>query len=270
MAVPEHLPLAPYGEPGLSALASQLATGAHPLGPQAAEQVLWQRHLEQHDPVAREELILLHLPYARAVAAGLYRQHVHHEVDLQEYVQWATLGLIEALDRYDPARGAQFKTYAHARMKGAVRNGLEHISERQEQISLHRKLASERLAAAQGERCLVDASRASSGLIGTMAEISAGLILSFMLDDTGMLDTPGQALPDGCYESVAFKHEQQRLHHLIALLTPREQSVVRLHDLQGLTYEDIAQSLGITKGRVSQLHEQALTRLRKLVQPSRS
>jgi RNA polymerase sigma factor for flagellar operon FliA len=267
MVAPNPMPQAPYGEPELSTLASQVAAGIHPPEPQAAEHSLWQRHLEQHDLVAREELILIHLPYARAVAAGLYRQHVHHEVDLQEYVQWATLGLIEAVDRYDPDRGAQFRTYAHSRMQGTIRNGLEHISERQEQISLHRKLAAERLAAAQGERRMADASRSPSGLIGAMAEISAGLILSFMLDDTGMLDTPGHALPDGCYESLAFKHERQRLHHLIGLLTPREQAVVRLHDLQGLTYEDIAQSLGITKGRVSQLHEQALTRLRKLIQP---
>jgi RNA polymerase sigma factor for flagellar operon FliA len=48
-------------------------------------------------------------------------------------------------------------------------------------------------------------------------------------------------------------------------LTPREQAVVRMHYLQGMTYEDIAATLRITKGRVSQLHQQALERLRRLL-----
>jgi RNA polymerase sigma factor for flagellar operon FliA len=88
-----------------------------------------------------------------------------------------------------------------------------------------------------------------------------------VLDDTGMLQAAEQALPDGCYESVAFKQERKRLWALVGQLTLREQAVVRLHYFQGLTYEDIAQSLDITKGRVSQLHGQALGRLRKLMAP---
>lgn len=91
------------------------------------------------------------------------------------------------------------------------------------------------------------------------------MILSFMLDDTGMLQDQDGALPDACYQSIEYAEQRQRLHSLIGQLTPREQSVVRMHYLQGLTYEYIAQTLGITKGRVSQLHEQALHRLRKLM-----
>ena len=227
--------------------------------------MLWQRHRDQHDAQAREELIMRHLPYARSVAGGLYRQHVHHEVELQDYVQWATLGLIEALDRYDPARGALFTTYAYARMQGAIRNGLEHISERQEQYALHRKLRAERVAAAQFERDVADEGAGDHHLVGDMVEIAAGLMLSVLLDDTGMLQAEDQAVPDGCYESVAFKQERKRLRVLISQLTPREQAVVRLHYFQGLTYEYIAQSLDITKGRVAQLHGQALGRLRTLI-----
>jgi RNA polymerase sigma factor for flagellar operon FliA len=260
----------PYGLADLAVAAASF--GQPPDLPDAEarqhqEAGLWQRHRDQHDPQAREELILRYLPYAKAVAGGLYRQHIHHEAEFQEYVQWATLGLIEALDRYDPQRGAQFTTYAHARIQGAIRNGLAHISERQEQTSLHRRLRAERAAAAQLQPGLADRSAADQHLVGNMAEIAAGLMLSLLLDDTGMLQTAEQALPDGCYESVAFKHERKRLWALVGQLTPREQAVVRLHYLQGLTYEDVAQSLGITKGRVAQLHGQALGRLRKLMAP---
>jgi RNA polymerase sigma factor for flagellar operon FliA len=277
MAVGDSLSHAPYGAPELAALAAAQAgergkssedlEAARQASEQMAEARLWQRHIELKDAQAREDLILLHLPYAKAVAGGLYRQHTHHETEFKEYVQWATLGLIEALDRYDPQRGAQFRTYAHARMLGAMRNGLAHVSERQEQITLHRKLAAERLAALEGVRDMASQAVSGAELMRGMAEISAGMMLTFMLDDTGMMASESSALPDGCYESLAFKDEQQRVRGLIGQLTPREQSVIRLHYLQGLAFTDVAQALGITKGRVSQLHEQALTRMRKLLQP---
>lgn len=274
MAGFEPVAQAPYGAPELAPLAARqeagrdAATEAPGLpGGVPGEALLWMRHRDQGDASAREELILLHLPYARAVAGGLFRLHVHHDAEFQEYVQWATVGLIEAVDRYDPNRGAQFRTYAHLRMQGAIRNGLEHATERQEQISLHRKLTAERLSAARQGKSLGASGTSTADLFRDVAEVSALLMLTFMLDDTGMLQDEGSSLPDHCYESLAFKDEQKRLRERISHLTPREQSVVKLHYFQGLTCEDIARTLGITKGRVSQLHEQALVRLRKLIAP---
>jgi RNA polymerase sigma factor for flagellar operon FliA len=265
MAVTDPHVQAPYGVPELAVPAAGAA--AAPVDEQRlAEDLLWQRHA-QGDAQAREALILRFLPYARSVAAMLYRQHVHHETEYREYVQWATLGLIEALDRYDPNRGARFTTYAHLRMLGVIRNGLEHISERQEQIGLRRRLAAERVAAVKRGRSLAPDEVPDQQLLTEMADVAVGLMLSFMLEETGMVQGPDSALPDGCYEAVAFKHEQRRLHELLPQLTPREQAVIRLHYLQGLAYDEIAKSLGITKGRISQLHEQALVRLRKLLAP---
>ncbi len=275
MSVSRGLDPAPYGSPELAALAAAQAAKRDPAADNAqaqrredrqlAESLLWQRHFEQRDLQAREELILLHMPYAKAVAGGLYRQHSHHETEFLEYVQLATLGLIEALDRYDPGRGAQFKTYAHARMLGAIRSGLEHLSERQEQIALNRKLTSERMAAVQRGQAIGAPGAAPESLLRDMADLGASMVLTFMLEDTAMLQSGESALPDGCYESLVYKNEQQRVRDLVGQLTPREQSVVRLHYLQGLRFNDIADTLGITRGRVSQLHEQALARLRKLV-----
>jgi RNA polymerase sigma factor for flagellar operon FliA len=262
---------APYGSLELARLAAEeqlrSATGserdAGKLGQavrQDAEAVLWERYRSQGDLEARERLIMLHLPYAKAVAAGLYSKHVHHEAAFEDYLQWATVGMIEALDRYDPSRGAQFRTYAHTRMQGAIRDGLEHISDRQEQISLHRKLIAERVAAVKGGAELDSSSR----LLETMAEVSMGMILSFMLDDTGMIMDESSSLPNQCYEQLEFKQEKARIHSLLGQLTERQQAVIRMHYLQGLTYELIAQTLGISRPRIAQLHAQALQNLRKL------
>jgi RNA polymerase sigma factor for flagellar operon FliA len=265
---------APYGVAALGELAGRVGAAGARAGTQEqadrelAESVLWGRHREDRDAGARESLILLYLPYARTVAAGLYRQHVNHEVEFREYVQWATLGLIEALDRYDPARGAKFTTYAFTRIQGSIRNGLEHISERQEQLGLQRRLVAERVDAARRGRDLSAAAVPAANLLGEMADIGTALVLSFMLDETGMLQGPADTLPDGCYEALSFRQEQRRLRDMLQHLTPREQSVIRLHYMQGMTYDDVAQALRITKGRVAQLHQQAIARLRRLLDPS--
>lgn len=253
----------PYGASQLGSLAAQAGRGTSPYDRnEAAVAALWKRHVEAGDADAREALIMMHLPYARAVAAGLYGKHVNHEAEFDEYMQWATLGLIEALDRYDPERGAQFTTYAFVRIQGAIRDGLTHISDRQEQLSLHRRLMAERSAAV--ERSVAVELGTGGEAFDRLARVSVGLMLTFFLDGTGMVHDEDGALPDSCYGTLALKQSRKQVHELIGYLTPREQSVVKLHYLQGLTYSEIGSVLNITRGRISQLHEQALTRLRRL------
>lgn len=271
MSVASH-PSAPYGDLALGDLAARVGAARQPVGEQAqadrelAEAVLWERHLGERDLQAREALILLYAPYARTVAAQLFRQHVRHEVEFAEYVQWATVGMIEALDRYDPSRGAKFSTYAWTRIQGAIRNGLEHISERQEQLTLHRRLVAERVEAARAEAGLSARDVPDDELLARMADVGTTLVLSFMLDESNLLQAPADTLPDGCYESLAFKQEKRRLQDMLQHLTPREQAVIRMHYLQGMTYQETADVLRITKGRVAQLHQQALGRLRRLLE----
>jgi RNA polymerase sigma factor for flagellar operon FliA len=270
----DSFPQAPYGVAALGELAGRVGSTApgsarrEQADRDLAEPVLWSRYREDRDEQARESLILMYLPYARTIAAGLFKQHVNHEVEFREYVQWATLGLIEALDRYDPGRGAKFTTYAYTRIQGSIRNGLEHISERQEQLGLQRRLVAERVEAARRGRDLSEQGVPAAELLGEMADIGSVLILSFMLDETGMVQGPADALPDGCYETLAFRQEQRRLSDMLQHLTPREHAVIRMHYMQGMTYEDVAATLRITKGRVAQLHQQALVRLRRLLDTS--
>ncbi|QHI99155.1 sigma-70 family RNA polymerase sigma factor [Xylophilus rhododendri] len=262
---------APYGAPELGpAAARQSLSSAEETAAQQRqlqrdiEAGLWRRHIEQQDAEARERIIMLHLPYARVIATGLFCRHGYHGIEFAEYLQLATLGLIEAVDRYDPTRGAQFRTYAHRRMQGTIHDGLEHISEQQEQLALKRRLVAERIAAA---KAALPAGKLHDGpaLMEDMAEVAVGLMLGFMLDGTGMYQDDTAGIPDGGYRALCFKQERQRVLDLLGQLTQREQSVIRLHYLQGLPFESIARSLALTKGRISQLHEQALRKLRLLL-----
>lgn len=195
--------------------------------------------------------------------AGDSVSRVDLSAEYREYVRWATIEVIEALGHCDPNRGAKFRDHAYARLLGAIRDGLEHVSERTAQIGLHRLARAQRAGATRRRRDPVDpAAQSAAEPTSDLADISAGLLLSFMLDDAAAPSRAGAARPlDRGGESPAFAREQQRLRELIARLTPREQAVVGLHYLQGLAYDEIALALRIQKHRISQLHEQALVKL---------
>ncbi|SFO54238.1 RNA polymerase sigma factor for flagellar operon FliA [Variovorax sp. PDC80] len=244
---------------------------------------LWQRWRDRADPEARELLIGHYLPYARMMAATLYGRRTHDEVEFADYLQYARVGLLEAIDRYDPTQGAQFKTFAARRVQGAMLNGLASFTEKNQQISVRMRLRQERLEAvkqAAAEAAPDDApatassspSRSADALFRYLAEVGIGLALGVMLEDTGMVDAQafdGEAHAPSPEVSYFRKSEIDRLRSVVRSLVDRlgeqQRTVIRHHYLQEVPFDDIAAMMGVTRGRVSQLHRQALLRLRELL-----
>ncbi len=228
----------------------------------AGEATLWQRWTEARDEQARDLLARHYQDYARALAAQLYGRRSSDEFEFDEYLQFATVGMLESLDRFDPSHGAVFKTFATRRITGAVLSGLASLSERQEQIVLRRRVGEERTASLAGDRLAHDDPEA---ILRELAGIGVGLALGYILDGTGMMEGGERALPDNTYSRIELKQFQERIKHVLKGLTPREQDVIRLHYFQSKSFDEVGEQLGLTKGRISQLHKQALARLRGLV-----
>ncbi|GAB7541620.1 sigma-70 family RNA polymerase sigma factor [Cupriavidus sp. 8B] len=213
------------------------------------------------DDAARELLSAHYLPYARAQAAKLYARRTHDGFEFDEYLQFAVVGLMESLERYSPDHGAQFKTFATPRIIGAMLNGLERLSERQQQIGLRRRLAAERTASlAAGALSEGNAQR----LLRELGDIGVGVALGILLEGTGMLVDHDEGLPDNAYSRVELRQLRLQIWRLVENLTPRERDVIRLHYQQLKPFEEIAIELQLTRGRVSQLHQQGLKRLHSL------
>jgi RNA polymerase sigma factor for flagellar operon FliA len=227
------------------------------------EDLLWQQLCIHSNQAARSTLIALHLPYARIVAARLYAVRRHDAVEFNDYLQMASVALLESLDRYDPQRGARFRTFALHRMFGAIRSGLERQTEIQQQISAQQRLRSERLSLSQevARPTLADAGQ----LFSYLAEVGIGLALGAVLDGAPGLIDLGQNVPDQHYERLELKQFTRRLVYLIEQLSARERQVIQRHYLQGLRFDEIASQLDISRSRVSQLHYQGLAHLRLLL-----
>src|SRR3569833_1729272 len=92
------------------------------------ETELWHRWIAQRERLAREALLQMRLSWARLVARDVYLKVRVRGAEWADYVQNATVGLLEAIDRYQPERGVDFRTYARRRVRGSVFNGLRHLA----------------------------------------------------------------------------------------------------------------------------------------------
>ena len=223
------------------------------------ESRLWSTWRERGDMAAREELVALHLGFARIMAGKLYARRATDEIEFDEYLQMASVGLLESVDRYDPQFGASFRTYASHRIQGAILSGIEASTERQRQLALKRRVRKERLEllGRQGEES------GQEETFSRLADIAVGLAIGFMLDDLGMYQSGEGIYGDNAYAAEEMRQLESRLDKLVRELPERESKVIRQHYFQQVPFDEIAASMGLTKGRISQIHLRALTMLKE-------
>jgi RNA polymerase sigma factor FliA len=231
------------------------------------ERALWRRLREEGDTSAREIILMHYLPFAKILAAKVYSRRRHDEFEFGEYVQFGTVGLLESVSRFDPERGVKFKTFAGRRIIGSILNGLEHLSEKQEQISFRHRLHSQRLESIRGKQ--PDGSN-SEELFGYLAQVAIGLALGYILEDSGMFQKRNSSYMSNGYASVETSQLRERMNSLLDKLPERERRVLKYHYMNHVPFEEIAGILSVTKGRVSQIHKHAIELLREALKEVRS
>lgn len=221
------------------------------------EATLWAA-LQQGDPAARQSLIAAYLPFARILAAKVYARRIEQDLEFEEYLQFATLGMIEAVDRFDAGLGVLFRTYAAHRISGAIRNGLEHLSEKRQQIATRQRLLEERRQSG------LAAEQHSGDVFQQLAEMAIGLALGYMLDDAAAYQHPDAVQPEQLYNASELRQLRERVLKLVAGLPPQEKLVIKYHYLQQQSFTEIADTMQLSKGRISQIHRRALQLLREM------
>jgi RNA polymerase sigma factor FliA len=214
----------------------------------------------------RDELVALYWPMLRKIAGSLFSQRYFDGVPFEEYLQMGAVGLLHALDRYDPDKGAKFETYAQYRIKGAIMSGLEKATEVNQQVVTLRRLARERIDSFTGSGCeplSQDGLSPSLSPFDRLVEVSLGLAVSFMLDDSGLFQSGEGTSWDNGESNLAYKQLLQKLQVALTALSDKELAVLDSHYFQHESFEAIAMRLALTKGRVSQLHRNALLKLRQ-------
>jgi RNA polymerase sigma factor for flagellar operon FliA len=219
------------------------------------EAALWRRYRTEADPAAKEALASHYLGFAQILAGKVYSSRYHDEIEFAEYMQFASVGLLEALERFNPALGVKFKTFAGRRIIGAMLNGLETVTEKQQQIAFRKRIASERLESLKEGRA---AKPQPDELFHQLAQMAVGLALGYMLDDSSMYRHRNATYSQTGYEAVELEQLQKRVRGLVEDLPERERKVIKYHYMNQFQFDEIAGLMGVTKGRISQIHKHAI------------
>lgn len=228
----------------------------------AADRSLWQRFVTDRGEALRQALAARYTPLARTLAARLYALRFDAGLEFPDYHHFGMVGLLECIDRFDPDRGVRFESYATPHVRGTIADGVAALSERQRQATVRRQVLRERT------RSLADAPPADTqpqAALARVADVAIGLALGFMLEDSGMFLDPHAepGLADGTYRSAELRSTCLLVNDSLAHLAAPERRVLSLHYLQGMPFTDIADELGLTRGRISQLHRAGLAGLQR-------
>jgi RNA polymerase sigma factor for flagellar operon FliA len=240
-------------------------------------QTLWLEYRRTKDQGLRDRLILTYAPLVKYVAGRLGSGLPAH-VDEGDLVSYGLLGLIGAIERYEPDRDVKFETYAIARIKGAIIDELRAMdwvprSVRSRAREIERAIAQleakigraptdEEIAGKVGitveelEDSLTDIARSSIAALDELWTVSDGG------DQVALIDTVEDADAPDPQNSLSQTEQREAIADAIARLPEREKLVVTLYYYEELTLREIGEVLGVTESRVSQLHTKAILRLK--------
>jgi RNA polymerase sigma factor for flagellar operon FliA len=233
------------------------------LRPDAADTArMWAYFVDSRDADVRAQLVAAYQGFARIMAAKLYARRVYAAMEFADYLQYATVGLLEAIDRFEPQRGFKFETYAASRINGAMLDGIAASSEIQQQIVARRQIMAQRVALLNE----AEAPTTASAVFARLAELAIGLAVGFALEDSGMHSAAEGDYADNSYAGVELKQLQARVKAALTGLATRQRHVIEAHYLQHQPFEAVATAMGLSRGRIAQLHKEALGNLRARLQ----
>lgn len=221
-----------------------------------SEQILWERWRAGHDRFARDSLVLMYSPWSRMVARDVFMRIRFLGDAWSDCTQNALIGLLESVDRFDPNRGIKFQSYARHRVRGAVFNGLRHLRERLAQSDRtrdHASMITDRIDSFE---------EGGSDPFEEFVSTVAGLGLGFLLD---IRSFPDHLASNDVYAELEKVELGAAIASALEQLAERDRSIITLHYYHHMNFVDIASHLGVTKGRVSQLHKRILGQLRTML-----
>ena len=224
----------------------------------------------------REEVLRRYLPLVRRVVQRLAVRKPPH-IELDDLVSWGIVGLLDAIEKYNPKKEALFSTYAQFRIRGAILDHLRSLdwvprSVRQKAALIEK--VSHELEGREGRPATEEEIAHELELsLGQYQELlgKVGEMTLFSLEDLGFGSGEERLAQDADDDEADADPlrallSQERVHLVadaIGQLPEREKVVVGLYYNEDLTMKEVGGVMGLTESRVSQLHSQAMLRLKR-------
>lgn len=236
---------------------------------------LLQDYMYSRDEAVRNEIVLKNLGLVRSCALALRNTYVKFG-DVDDVVNEGVIALMEAIETYDPERGAKFETYATLRIRGAI---IDYVRSQDWIPRSVRKFARDldnanSVLYNQYNRMPTNAELSEylemteEKLLKCMAEASTTVTLSFeeLLYEDNFEKHPASA--GEATDAGVLREECRRvIAQAIDSLKEKEKQVITLYYYKNMKYSDIAKTLGISESRVCQINTKATLTLKTLLEP---
>jgi RNA polymerase sigma factor FliA len=224
---------------------------------------IWAEYRATGEAGLRNRLVLQYAPLVKYVA-GRLRTRMPDSVDPDDLVSDGVLGLMDAIERFEPARGLSFQTFAVPRIRGAIIDGMR-------SMDFVPRSVRDKLRAVQRAQVLLEE---RLGRVPEDTEVAReiGIPVQQLRDLSRQANSNHASLDDFDLAdelSSAADHQVEQgdvnasLMRVVDQLAERDQVIIALYYFEGLTLAEIGQVLGVTESRVSQVHRRATTTLRE-------
>jgi len=228
----------------------------------------------------REGFILEYLPLVRGIA-GRIKSRVPAHLELEDLVNAGVLGLLDAMEKFDPGKNTRFRTYAEFRIRGAILDELRakdwlprSIRDKVNQIesavqSLEKRLSRAPKVKEVAQELGLSLEQAHFWLAryGTMNLVNLDELLErTRLRSEALEEWLLDSKSGNPFEATLGKELRKIVTDELENLPEIEKKMLSLYYLENLNLKEIGEVLGVTEGRVSQIHTQALIKLRQRVQ----
>lgn len=238
---------------------------------------LFAQYKETNDPEVRDQLIMSHLNLVRFLAS----KFKNRGEPLDDLIQVGTIGLIKAIDRFEPDRGLEFTTYATPTIMGEIKR---HFRDKGWSVRVPRRLQELSAKINQVTDDLTKELQRSPSIeeIAQRLETTVEEVLEAMESSSAYSSVPlegGSSGADGDEtpsiidqyvtedEDLAGSDDRIVLEEAIRDFSPREQEIIRMRFVEGLTQVEIAEKLNISQVQVSRLLRRNLKRIQEKIDP---
>lgn len=236
------------------------------------KQKLWDEYSKKHTPELREKIIIEYAGLVKIVA-GRLSIYLGYNVEYDDLVGYGTFGLIDAIDKYDLAKGVKFETYASLRIRGSILDQIRKMDwiprtlrQKQKRIdAAYQKLENESGRTVSEEEIAVELDISVDELESWQSQTKLSNLISldeYMEQGEGKMES----ISSGEYdqpEKVVEKEELKKvLIEAMQHLTEKEKKVIVLYYYEDLTLKEISMVLEVSESRISQLHTKALQKMR--------